>query len=521
MSNVRMIYHIARADFLDRVRRYSFLMTLGVAVYLGLATLQGTIRLQLGEYVGVFNSAWVSALMTMVAGTFLSIAGFYVVRNSVFRDEQTRVGRVLAATPMTKFAYTAAKALSNLAVLLSMTAVLAAAAVILQYVRGEDTHFQLWAFVAPFLLVVLPAMAFTAAIAVLFETAPLLRSAAGNIIFFFVWTLLIVGSISVPHLDVMGLGLFFRSMTSTVRAIDPSFHNSFTLQLDFGSSPAAFRKFVWNGVDWTPSVVAERLLWIAVAAGLVAIAAFAFRRFDPDGDRSHNSVRHNDTVDSGAGKHEEQGPTHAVHLGTIAERPQAARFGQLYLTEWRLLTSGLRWWAYAISAGFMIAGFVSPLRAARFQVLAAAWIWPSLLLARSGARDGLYAMRALLFSCPKAITRQLASAWIAGASVLLALSIGVLARLLFQKDFRGCIAIVAGALFVSALSLLTGTLTSNDKSFAALYTIWWYIGPLHAIPGADFIGVTPSSARPALYLVLAIVAICSTFAARKVSLAHK
>jgi len=521
MSSARMAYHMVRADFLERVRRYSFLMTLGVAVYLGLATVQGTIRLQLGEYIGVFNSAWVSSLMTMVAGTFLSIAGFYVVRNSVFRDEQTRVGRVLAATPMTKFTYTAAKALSNLTVLLSMATVLAVAAVILQYVRGEDTHFQIWAFIAPFLLVVFPAMAFIAALAVLFETTPLLRGGAGNIIFFFVWTLLLAGSISVPHLDVMGLGLFFRSMTATVRTIDPTFHNSFTLQLNFGSGSAAFRKFLWNGIDWTVPVIAERLFWIAVAAGLVAIAAFTFRRFDPAGDRRGNSVRRKNGVAPGAVEPEEHNSTHPVHLGTITRLRQTPRFGRLYFTELKLLVAGLRWWAYAVSTGLIIGEFVSPLLVARFGILAAAWIWPSLLLGRSGARDGLYATRTLLFSCPKAITRQLAAAWIAGASVLLALSIGVLARLVFQKDLRGCAAIIAGSLFVSGLSLMLGTLTSNDKAFAALYTAWWYIGPLHAIPGADFMGVTPSSGRPALYLAFAILAVCVTFAARRVSLSRR
>ena len=47
MSTPRAIWAIARADFLERVRRYSFLVTLLFAVYLGYAAATGRISLRL------------------------------------------------------------------------------------------------------------------------------------------------------------------------------------------------------------------------------------------------------------------------------------------------------------------------------------------------------------------------------------------------------------------------------------------------------------------------------------------
>ena len=38
MKSARVIYHLARADFLERVRRYSFLVMLGLAALLGYQT---------------------------------------------------------------------------------------------------------------------------------------------------------------------------------------------------------------------------------------------------------------------------------------------------------------------------------------------------------------------------------------------------------------------------------------------------------------------------------------------------
>src|ERR1035438_8989823 len=122
---------MARADFLERVRRYSFLVTLAFAVYLGYSAYSGQVVLRLGDYRGVYNTAWLSALMTLVTTTFLSLVGFYVVRNSVDRDQQTGVGRILAATPMTRLFYTAAKVASNFAVLSAMVLVLMGAAIIM------------------------------------------------------------------------------------------------------------------------------------------------------------------------------------------------------------------------------------------------------------------------------------------------------------------------------------------------------------------------------------------------------
>ncbi len=148
----------------------SFLVTLAFTVYVGYETFAGGIVINLDKYRGVYNSAWVGALMAAVTSCFLSLVGFYIVKGSIERDEQTRVGRILAATPMTKVFYTVAKALGNFAVLSSMVAVMAVAAVLMQLLRGEDRVVHVSALLGPMVLIALPAMAFVAALAVLFET---------------------------------------------------------------------------------------------------------------------------------------------------------------------------------------------------------------------------------------------------------------------------------------------------------------------------------------------------------------
>lgn len=98
-----------------------------------------------------------------------------MVRKGLGRDEETGVGQLLAAAPLRNVELMLAKFLGNLLVLGSMLGVLALTAPALQLVRGEDRALDPVALLTPFLVLTLPLLAATAALAVLFETVPLLR----------------------------------------------------------------------------------------------------------------------------------------------------------------------------------------------------------------------------------------------------------------------------------------------------------------------------------------------------------
>ncbi len=211
MNSAHVLYHMVRADFLERVRRYSFLVTLAAALYLAYGVAAEKVWIVVGNgYRGVYNSAWIGMLMTICCSTFLSLAGFYIVKNSVQRDTDTRVGQILAATPMRKEFYTVAKTLSNFAVLACMVMILMLAALAMQLTRAEPHSFSLWKLWSPFVMLALPAMLLTASVAVLFETLPVLRGGVGNVIYFFSWTAAI--SLAVTGLDdPTGMQLLYRS----------------------------------------------------------------------------------------------------------------------------------------------------------------------------------------------------------------------------------------------------------------------------------------------------------------------
>jgi hypothetical protein len=251
MITLRMLYHLVRADFLERVRRYNFLIILGLTIFAGYVFVPaadanyGTI--DLGGYRGVYNSAWVGTMVALLTTTLLSLIGFYLVKNAVERDRQTGVGQIIATTPLRKVLYTSGKALSNFAVLAMMVGVIAVAAGVMQLFRAEELRIDLWALLAPYLLIALPAMAIVASLAIFFETISWLRGGFGNFVYFFLWNgLLIISAYTLfepssedtiaPLNDVLGISVL-SSMMATAKATFPDYTGDLTM-ISFPSTNA-------------------------------------------------------------------------------------------------------------------------------------------------------------------------------------------------------------------------------------------------------------------------------------------
>jgi hypothetical protein len=535
MMRARVLWHLVKADFLTRVRRTSFLLTLGFAVFVGYETFAGGIVMSLDDYRGVYNSAWVGALMAVVTSCFLSLVAFYIVKGSVQRDVETRVGQILAATPMSKSFYTVAKALGNFAVLAAMVGVMAVAAVLMQLLRGEDRVVHVGALLGPLVLLSLPVMAVVSALVVLFETLPVLRGGLGNVAWFFLWMALLVAGVpeklmhggvldrSAEWRDLMGLGTVLVSARVSLLQVDPGFRNGFTLNIG-GQRPS--HTFVWNGIEWTGALFATRVGWTLLAALMALLAAVFFHRFDPAREwwrrsRTPKTVEKRAPVEALASAkaivEEDAWRRGLTPLDRVGAR---TNFGQLVVAELRLMLQGQRWWWYAGAVGLSIACLASPPAAGRGGVILAAWIWPLLLWSQMGSREARWSTGALLYSAPRTLGRQLPAAWVAGVLVAMATGGGLAIRLALAGDAQGLAGWAAGAVFIPSLALALGVWSGTGKWFEALYTAWWYIGPLHHTPGLDFMGTTAGSSRPMLYLAMAGVLMASCWVRRRAQLGY-
>jgi len=141
-------------------------------------------------------------------------------------------------------------------------------------------------------LLALPCMAVTAALAVLFETLPLLRSGLGNVLYFFLWTFLLVApgvqtidqNKPIPPAaymsDFAGVVSTMGQMQAEVRSIDPLYKGGSSLNIGNEKGPPS-KRFHWRGLVWNRALLLGRVMWTGMAVALTLLAALFFHRFDP------------------------------------------------------------------------------------------------------------------------------------------------------------------------------------------------------------------------------------------------
>lgn len=484
---------IALADARERSRRLVYLVVLLAAVGFGCIVLpdpaSGWQVVQIGPYGGRYTSAYVGTTMALSAVVWLWLAGFFLVRGSVARDVDSGVGQILAATPMRTATYAVGKFLSNLAVLVSIVGVLAVTALVLQLWRGEAAVDPI-ALLVPQVVLAVPVMAAIAALAIVFDTVPLLRGGLGNVVWFFCWMVGIAAAQD-PRTgtDVLGMGAVSRSMLAAIAAQHGDTQD-WAVGIGFVERDEPLVPFLWDGADFSTSFVIGRVGVVAVAAGIAAATAIWFHRFDVP-------VAAPRTVD----EPEVVRPAAPFARATLPTTPAVRGWtgGVLVVAEVRILLSGLsRWWWFG-AAGLVAATALLPTLEGVTAALAFVWIWPVLVWSRLGTAASDAGVAPLVAAYPTARLRLLAEAL---AGVVLAAAAGgpALLRMLLAGDGPGATAWLGGCLFVPAFALALGTVSRSPRLFQLLHLAiaWTMLNGAAALDVVGYVRVDGVPAGPSL-----------------------
>lgn len=526
---MRALYHLARADFFQRTRSYGFLITLGMMLYVAYVFVppnhSSYATMTINEHRGLYNSAYLGSLMALLISPWLSLAGFYLVKNTIDRDIQTGVGQILAATTLTKPLYTVGKAISNFAVLAIMVGVMGIVAAVMQLVRQEDTNIDFVQLVTPLIFISLPVVAVVGSIAVLFEAIPWLRGGLGNVAYFFLWigalTTRLVGGGDALHSssnDLFGLGVIMPALAAACEAAFPGStigKVGFNLGINFKSAGQYWdlSTFRWEGLNWTRDIIVGRLWWLGFALGLALLAAFFFRRFDParEGSRRASKVVKQPSEPEVT---DDRVVPAVVHGATLHPLTEPTRFSFLFMVraELRLALHGISLWWYLVAAGLFAAGLFTPVSISR-GFLIAAWIWPLLIWSAMGTRERRWRADQLVFSTAHPLRRQLPACWLAGVLIAVLTGGGTGLRLLFAGEQLGLLAWTVGAFFIPTMALALGVWSGSSKLFEVVYLFLWYLGPANHVGPIDFMGAMGPLLPPRTpVFFLAITAALAVFA---------
>lgn len=513
MNRFAQVGIIGISDYRERVRRFSFLVAIVFTLAAGYFFMPPSgadyTSFIINDHRGFYSSAWVGTLFGVTSATLLSLIGFYLVRTSVTRDYDTRVGQIIAASSVTNITYLLGKWLSNVLLLASLLAVLSLVAPVMQLIRAEDTHIALPDLWLPIWILGLPSLAFIAALAIFFETVRSLRGVWGNVIFYFFWSFALVG-VSAMQFDSGIKPIYLFDFTGMLRISTEVSRQLVALGVDvtkgtcalLGSPRDPAVLFQWQAIQWTFTILFERFFWAGVALVVALVASLPFDRFKSTKSTEGTSHRWFRKKAQTIAEHAEQHPPVAtsISLTPVAEPMRRFSFGQLLFAELWLMLKGYSIWWYLAILGLNIAVPLVPSEYAANLLFAIATLLPLGIWSSMGNRELLNQTYLTIFTTSHFSRRQLPALWISGLIVMLLASSGYLLRILVYGETTLFLPFLIGLAFVPSLALALGVWTNGKRTFEVFYLILWYTSIQDGAAPLDFRGGTQAAADSGVYI---------------------
>jgi hypothetical protein len=547
-TDARRAYHVARTDFLARLRSRKLLVFLAVVVYVGYLINSGSF----GVFYTVADGPSVNGALTahlvglnagMAGSTVMLLAGFYVLRGTIERDEEHGHGPVLASSDTSGPVYLLGKLGSNVAVGALTAVVLAAAAVVNHAVHGvgpTDPVVIAW----PVLVMVVPLTVLVGGVAVLFGTIDLLSGTLGRVAYFFGVTFLISGQILRPEVaspaavpatvkavDVVGLTLAYDLTFESIRAAVPGFDGGYA---SFGTGGSNARTFRFEGGPWPAWFFLQRLGAVVVGIAVTVAAATPFDRFrttalGPLGRlrrrlspapvlariRSAVPSRRAGRTDRKDGSGTRPPTVEEVSLPPVTGR-DAGGFGRVLGVELRRILRGQpRWWylgaalLVGVPTGIAATGGATGFARGLLPLVA---VWPLFVWSRIGSQTARYGIRTQIVASTYPVG-QLVAEWLAGCLVAAAVGAATFTLVVLNAGPTALVGVIGAVVFPPSLALVAGLWTGSPRLFEALYLGIWYVGPLNGGFVADFVGVTARGSSTGVPLAFAAVGVAAVIIA--------
>ena len=286
-SPISQVIGIAATDLRLRLRRpatlWLILVLSGLAYLLIPDPATGRALMVVDGARALYTSQVVALATAGLASLLLTFSGFYLTSNTIRRDLLARTGGIIAATPVSSGTYLVGKWLGGAAYLALITAMYVLNVMAMHLLRGEGP-LEPVTYLITYLLALGPAIVVVSALALMFECVPPLAGRLGDVLYFFVWSVLLAlgamgqGGGAGRYMDVMGLGFILGQVHSV----------SNSQQLAIGMTPfrGGVAPWVLPPIPLTFAILLPRVTAALLAVPLLFIARLFFHRFDPARVRS-------------------------------------------------------------------------------------------------------------------------------------------------------------------------------------------------------------------------------------------
>lgn len=505
---MKTLLSFIKYDYLQRTRTYAFLITLCISLAVAYSFVPepnaSYSTLRVGSHLGHYNSAWFGYVTAIMTSIFLSLVGFYLVNSGIRTDVTTRVGQILAATPVKNSTYLIAKTFSNFLVLLTIVILVFLMSILLFFLYHDaGFSFEIGHFIKPYLYIAVPSIFFFSTLAVLSEVIFGRFTILQNVIFFFFYTTLLVNSSPTDEsdfvFDVFGSKIVTHQMAENVNKIT---ENDEEKDLSIGyvyGNIKELKRYEFNGVDFPVLFLLSRLGWSLLSLVLVFGIAPIFHRFNFRRPIKLKKVKKH-VVDKTTFGH--------ISIANLPAPQIDYGIFSLLKTELLLLIRHGKKWMWIINIiGMILLGFL-PLEMAHLMVLPIVWFLQVGRLSELTSKELTNGVHYFTFSSYKPLTRLLLSQILAASLLMTALALPLLIRYAINVDFMAVASIALGGIGIVLLAAVLGILSKGKKLFEILFFMISYAN-INGIAFLDYFGGVNRDSSYVTHLILVVFSLAT------------
>ncbi len=437
---------------------------------------------RIGEYLGNYNSAWIAYVTAIMSSVFVSLIGYYLINNSIKVDQNTKLGQIVAATRISNFHYLLAKFLGNFFILLTVVLLIFIVSVILFFTYGSEYSFEITKFLSAYVLIPLPTIVFVSALAVVLEVFFVGRSVLQNIIYFFLFAVMLVqGSKLGLDADPFGVGFPSNEMERQLAQYTDNTKEQ-TLNIGFIIGQKALEKrFDFTGIEVSPFYLVFRLFWSALGIILIYLTSRFFHRFEIK-ERLVAVKKNIPQLLVSEVKAEED-----IDLTSMPTLQKSMNIFPVFKAELLMMVKKGNKWLWALNAIGIVLMTIIPLETAHKIVLPIIWFLQVHRWADLVTKEKSHQMHFFIFSSFKPVERLLTAQWLAAIMIALGLSLPLIIRYLIIGQWLPVVSIFIGALFIIFLASFIGIITGGKRLFEVLFFFTTYMN-INGLPYTDYFG---------------------------------
>ena len=514
---MRYIWSFARADFLERSRRFSFLALLILSMLAAFFFMPNDTTWQVmavTPYIFDFthDPSWLPMRSAWGLGMFLPMLGYYYVCNTLAFDERMGVDQLIRSSTTKTHVYFIGKFLSDCMLLYLAVAVVMICTAFAMITRFPGQWLSMHVFLSPFIFLA-AAIPLVSAIAIIFESTCYLRGGTGAIIYFVLYVLIMdksshTGAFSqvtpewIRLIDFTGMSRLYPSL------IDDIFSQTGRRIIDFHyfAEPIPYGiKVIFHGITWDLKEVLYSLGMIMISFLLVMAAVPVNKLF--------RLVRRN-TKWKKQQISQDLPPTRFV-LGryTLDKIPLHSNLLGCMAAELKMLLSGFPgYWRFG-GIILIIASLVLPLFSVQSVYLMLVFIWFISVFSSMGCREHMNDTLKCINVLPGG-DWQILYTYASGLVISFTIITPAAVRMILAGQMESVFVCVCGAVFVPSLAIFLGEYTKTRRAFEVTFILITFAALFGGTPLMYMLAVPEmlSLTRAVTYLIsgllMGILAIC-------------